>query len=148
MKPSERIAEITELLMQEIGVNAKYLYYPLLLTQAKTQATIRYLDEQAEKFRTSFACHKHNLTGFSDAYLRIRTMLNAFDTPYAPTGEQVWAHTEEKLSKLKAELEAQKVKAEKLVEAIETTLDGIENSNNLRYSHNKLKTALADWRKP
>ena len=33
----------------------------------------------------------------SNAYLRLRKKLRAFDTPYAPTGEQVWSHTEQKL---------------------------------------------------
>jgi hypothetical protein len=29
------------------------------------------------------------------AYLKLRSILNAFDTPHAPTREQVWKHTEE-----------------------------------------------------
>ena len=31
----------------------------------------------------------------SDAYIRLRAILKAWKTPYAPTSEQVWAHTEE-----------------------------------------------------
>lgn len=36
----------------------------------------------------------------SDAYLRLRRKLNAFDTPTAPTAEQVWSHTEAKLDEV------------------------------------------------
>lgn len=36
----------------------------------------------------------------SDAYVRLRVMLDAFDTPYAPTPEQIWAHTEAKLAQV------------------------------------------------
>jgi len=36
----------------------------------------------------------------SDAYLRIRGLLGAWDTPHGPTPEQVYAHTEAKLSEL------------------------------------------------
>lgn len=34
----------------------------------------------------------------SDAYLRIRRLVNAFDTPFAPTAEQVWGLTEQKVA--------------------------------------------------
>lgn len=39
----------------------------------------------------------------SDAYLRLRAKLQAWDTPHAPSPEQVWAHTEAKLDALMAE---------------------------------------------
>lgn len=40
----------------------------------------------------------------SDAYIRIRTLLNAFDTPYAPTPEQIYELTERKLKSLTSKL--------------------------------------------
>lgn len=43
--------------------------------------------------------------GLSDAYIRLRQKLNAFETPHAPTPEQIWKHTEDKLDDLKAENE-------------------------------------------
>ena len=39
----------------------------------------------------------------SDAYIRIRSKLNAFDTPYAPTPEQIYELTERKLDAVLAE---------------------------------------------
>ncbi len=36
----------------------------------------------------------------SDAYLRLRKILDAFRTPHAPTKEQVWEHTESKATEL------------------------------------------------
>ena len=36
----------------------------------------------------------------SDAYIRLREKLSAFDTPAAPTAEQVYEHTEAKLDRL------------------------------------------------
>lgn len=36
----------------------------------------------------------------SQAYLRLRSKLGAFDTPEAPSAAQVWAHTEERLDEL------------------------------------------------
>lgn len=36
----------------------------------------------------------------SDAYIRIRMLIDAFDTPYAPTAKQVWDHTESKIKTL------------------------------------------------
>lgn len=41
----------------------------------------------------------------SDAYVRLRAILKAFDTPEAPSGERVWAHTESRARELVAELE-------------------------------------------
>lgn len=41
----------------------------------------------------------------SDGYLRIRELLNAYDTPTAPTIEQVQEHTETKLMELMSQLE-------------------------------------------
>ncbi len=43
--------------------------------------------------------NEHDL---SDAYIRLRSILNAFDTPEAPTAEHVWEHTERKASELTA----------------------------------------------
>lgn len=39
----------------------------------------------------------------SDAYLRIRELVNAFDTPHAPTPEQIYELTERKIKELQAE---------------------------------------------
>lgn len=38
------------------------------------------------------------------AYLRLRSILGAFDTPHGPTAEQVWAHTEDRAKGLVAQL--------------------------------------------
>lgn len=48
----------------------------------------------------------------SDAYLRIRAKLNAYDTPHAPTFEQIWNHTESKLDQLIDRCERAKACAE------------------------------------
>ncbi len=42
----------------------------------------------------------HVERNLSDAYIRLRAKLNAFDTPWAPTPEQVYSHTEAKLDEL------------------------------------------------
>jgi hypothetical protein len=41
----------------------------------------------------------------SNAYLRLRQILNAFDTPHAPTPKQVWDHTEAKAKQLRQQAE-------------------------------------------
>ena len=48
----------------------------------------------------------------ANAYLRIRSILGAFDTPIAPTAEQVYEVTEGKAKALVAELK--KLKGEKV----------------------------------
>ena len=40
----------------------------------------------------------------SDAYLRIRTLVNSFDTPFAPTPEQIYELTENKIKDLQDKL--------------------------------------------
>jgi len=50
----------------------------------------------------------------SDAYIRLRSKLKAFDTPFAPTCEQVWKHTEQKLDALLAENAEMKEKVREL----------------------------------
>lgn len=52
---------------------------------------------EARKQWDEFLEAEHKL---SDAYLRIRKILNAFQTPYAPTPEQIYQHTEAKLAAL------------------------------------------------
>ena len=59
----------------------------------------------------------------SDAYLRIREKLDAFDTPRAPTAEQVWEHTEAKLDELISERETLR---EDLKTAIQWIDDGVD----------------------
>lgn len=53
--------------------------------------------EEAEKVKQTFIKAEHAL---SDAYIRLRGKLKAMDTPYAPTAEEVWRHTERKLDEL------------------------------------------------
>jgi len=49
--------------------------------------------EAVKQERDELINAKHKL---SDAYLRLREILGAWDTPKAPTSEQVWKHTEDK----------------------------------------------------
>ncbi len=57
-----------------------------------------------------------------DAYLRLRGMIpGAFDTPHAPSGEQVWATTEAALLKMLEKL----AQAEQCVAALEAALKKI-----------------------
>jgi len=52
---------------------------------------------ESERFKELLAQER----ALSDAYLRLREMIpGAFDTPHAPTAEQVWAHTEKCLTAL------------------------------------------------
>lgn len=50
----------------------------------------------------------------SEAYLRLRRLLDAFDTPDSPTAEQVWAHTEAKLGALIHERNILRARLDKL----------------------------------
>lgn len=54
------------------------------------------LEKEREK-RKMFQEAEKNL---SAAYLKLRKILDAFGTPYGPTPEQVWAHTEECAKKI------------------------------------------------
>lgn len=53
--------------------------------------------KEAERRLAEMTTAEHNL---SDAYLRIRALLNAWDTPHAPTPQQIWEHTENKLKEI------------------------------------------------
>ncbi len=44
----------------------------------------------------------------SDAYLRLRNILDAFDTPYGPSAREVWEHTEAKAKQVFSELAAER----------------------------------------
>ena len=55
----------------------------------------------------------------SDAYLRIRKLLNAWDTPHAPSAQQVYEVTEGKLRALIQERDALRERISMLIEALE-----------------------------
>lgn len=56
--------------------------------------------QEAERRFNNMLQAEHSL---SDAYLRLRKKLKAFNTPFAPTTEEVWSHTESKLDQLISE---------------------------------------------
>jgi len=49
VKPSDWIEAEAERQIGLLNLDKSMPYYPMLVTQAKVQATIMYLDEQAEK---------------------------------------------------------------------------------------------------
>lgn len=73
---------------------------PLLADKIRTQMYSLYDEASKEdmKYR-ELERMQHKL---SEAYLRLRDLIGkeAFDTPHAPTCEQVWETTEEALKKL------------------------------------------------
>lgn len=77
-----------------------YPYYPRCTsgvceeTTEFVAAVIREVETRAAEYLKA----KHDL---SNAYLRLRAMIpGAFDTPHAPTSEQVWETTENALKEL------------------------------------------------
>ena len=101
--PVRRMVDITKPMLQEVCESYE------LLEQQLAQADARIAELEAElaveRLRTEkFVQAEHRL---SKAYIRLRELIpGAFDTPFAPTAEQVWAHTEACLKKLQAELAA------------------------------------------
>jgi hypothetical protein len=53
----------------------------------------------------------------SDAYIRIRQILDAFQTPFAPTEREVWNHTESKARELVTRAESLEVRLQAVTEA-------------------------------
>ena len=74
-------------------------------------ATHRVELEKVKAERDALLRAEHKL---SEAYLRLRSKLNAFDTPKAPTAEQVWKHTEDKLDQVLQERDALKEELQQL----------------------------------
>lgn len=70
---------------------------------AEQLATVTAERDQISVYRDDWRTAEGKL---SDAYLRLRVILKAFDTPTAPSGEQVWKHTEDKARELVSELSA------------------------------------------
>ena len=54
----------------------------------------------------------------SDAYLRLRAIVGAFDTPFDPTAVEVWAHTEAKAQTVVADAERWRAQAGKYLIAL------------------------------
>ncbi len=87
-----------------------------LLNAALAEAA-RYRDECNEayakfhKAKEEIVALKAAERSLSDAYVRLRAMIpGAFDTPHAPSPEQVWETTETALAALKAQLSFDKRK--------------------------------------
>ncbi|HUT03768.1 MAG TPA: hypothetical protein VM163_07755, partial [bacterium] len=57
---------------------------------------------RTERAEAELAKWKDAERRLSDAYLRLRGILGAWETPNAPTAEQVWVHTEAKARELAA----------------------------------------------
>ena len=55
---------------------------------------------RTERAEAELAKWKDAERRLSDAYLRLRGILGAWETPNAPTAEQVWVHTEAKAREL------------------------------------------------
>jgi len=71
---------------------------------------------------------------FHEAYLRIRQKLNAWNTPHAPTREQIWQHTEDQLNHLVNEHLDLKDKYNQLIMAVARKFDGeSRHETALRY---------------
>lgn len=76
---------MTEGYYDPVEVDAREVHY---------EEKVKWLQAELEKWKISGQ-------KLSDAYLRLRAMIpGAFDTPFAPTPEQVWRTTEDALSKL------------------------------------------------
>ena len=74
--------------------------------QDKAAAVIESLAADIEKWK---GAERH----LSNAYVRLRIILNALDTPHAPSAEQIWEHTENCANAQAAALEAATTRAEK-----------------------------------
>lgn len=72
----------------------------------------------------------------SDAYLRIRTLLNAFDTGKAPTCEQIYALTESKVTALIQQLSLHNPDAIDKVNASDNNIAGLYPSYSLSSIYN------------
>jgi hypothetical protein len=84
----------------------------------KTDQCIRWADRdyqfnRAESAEAALEAKTRELEGMrtaehdlSDAYLTIRGIVGAWDTPHAPTAKEVWQHTEVKVRALKARADA------------------------------------------
>ena len=87
--------------------------------QATVDWLLNPLPDGTELFDTPVDCPKcdewraseHKL---SEAYLRIRQKLNAFDTPHGPTADQVYEHTEAAIDALQAKVAEQSGEIERL----------------------------------
>ena len=111
MTPERSVEEIANGILPESAISVAgtedadleraLAHIKIAFTEALT--TERQARVEAEKKAKKLLEAEHQL---SDAYLRIRKLLNAYDTPHAPTAEQVWAHTEAKLSKAMLVVEA------------------------------------------
>lgn len=88
--------------------------------------------EHLEAERDAFKASEKKV---SDAYLRIRELVNAFDTPHAPSPEQVYDLTESKVLALKQT-------NKELLEALKW-LDRWMGSKSLLECANKVRAAIA-----
>lgn len=66
--------------------------------------------------------------GLHEAYLRLRSLIpGAFETPHAPTAEQVWTTTEDALKSYIAQYKALAEKHERLRDRLRQALEEEEN---------------------
>lgn len=91
-----------------------------LSQDAIDEALMEYI-EHIEKQRDEFMASERNL---SDAYIRLREKLSAFDTPTAPTAEQVYAHTEAKLDRLLEQRDELLAAIDVIIPALESRANG------------------------
>ena len=60
-----------------------------------------------------------------ESYLRLRGILDAFDTPFAPTDEQIWEHTEQKANEMKTALLSAQTQLDELKAKTATLIEGL-----------------------
>lgn len=104
-KSQERVAELTAE-NERVWKDKAWLVEQNTLFRAELDGLRNSEAEQIIKLRArveELLAAEHKL---SDAYLRIRTKLDAFITPHAPSAEQVYAVTELKLDQLIARVES------------------------------------------
>lgn len=91
------------------------------ISPTEYETRIRALEKLNATLAAEIDAQRVREQALSAAYLRLRRLIGqkAFDTPYGPTGEQVWATTEIALSELVAEIDRMRPVVDATVEAVD-----------------------------
>ena len=129
--------------LEELMASTPLMQQHALIKGFQAGATSR--DAEVAKWKAA----EHSL---SDAYLRLRGLLDAFDTPRGVTAEQVWEHTEGKLIYLISERDQLRAQINVLREALgKCRFDSLNmNIDNFKFCQNAFATtpeqSLAEYR--
>lgn len=87
---------------------------------------------------------QHAEHALSRAYVRLRQILKAFDTPVGPTGEQAWQHTEQRANELVAERDALRASHARLYGLVQVAMRRWNFPDPVGTWHHDAKAALTE----